>query len=119
MEKRSRNMLIIVITCVSPGNDDKLCRQDGGAEDAELGKCMEKLGVKTANTTDKLGRSRFHCFDPATHLFGGYPDWYYKYDANGARKVCFGLESSPRLSYDARFVGLVIRGLPRERQTWV
>lgn len=68
------------------GKDPKLCRQDGGAEDAELGKCMENLGVRTANSTDALGRSRFHCFDPETHLFGGYPDWYYNYDANGAKQ---------------------------------
>lgn len=69
------------------GQNPKFCRQDGGAEDAELGKCMQNLGVKTANSTDALGRSRFHCFDPETHLMGGYPNWYYKYDANGARKV--------------------------------
>lgn len=69
------------------GQDPKFCRQDGGAEDAELGKCMQNLGVKTANSTDALGRSRFHCFDPETHLMGGYPNWYYKYDANGAKKV--------------------------------
>ncbi|XP_076460589.1 glycoprotein-N-acetylgalactosamine 3-beta-galactosyltransferase 1-like isoform X2 [Babylonia areolata] len=66
--------------------EGNLCRQDGGAEDAEFGKCMERLGVRTVNTTDTLGRSRFHCFDPETHLFGGYPDWYYQYDANGAHK---------------------------------
>ena len=69
------------------GKDGNVCRQDGGAEDAELGHCMQRLGVRTANTTDALGRSRFHCFDPETHLFGGYPDWYYSYDANGAKKV--------------------------------
>ncbi|XP_071101874.1 glycoprotein-N-acetylgalactosamine 3-beta-galactosyltransferase 1-like [Haliotis cracherodii] len=66
------------------GHDPSICRQDGGAEDAEFGKCMERLGVKTVNSTDALGRSRFHCFNPETHLFGGYPEWYYKYDANGA-----------------------------------
>ncbi|XP_071158468.1 glycoprotein-N-acetylgalactosamine 3-beta-galactosyltransferase 1-like [Mytilus galloprovincialis] len=71
---------------VTKGNNPRVCRQDGGAEDAELGKCMENLGVKTVNSTDALGRSRFHCFDPETHLFGGYPDWYYQYDANGAKK---------------------------------
>lgn len=68
------------------GKNQKVCRQDGGAEDAELGRCMENLGVKTVNSTDALGRSRFHCFDPETHLFGGYPNWYYQYDANGAKK---------------------------------
>lgn len=64
----------------------QMCREDGGAEDAEIGHCMQNLGVRTENTTDKLGRSRFHCFDPETHIFGGYPDWYYQYDANGAKK---------------------------------
>ncbi|KAK7110719.1 glycoprotein-N-acetylgalactosamine 3-beta-galactosyltransferase 1-like [Littorina saxatilis] len=68
------------------GQDPMLCKQDGGAEDAEFGKCMERLGVKTVNTTDTLGRSRFHCFDPETHIMGGYPPWYYKYDANGGKK---------------------------------
>merc|ERR1711971_328024 len=62
------------------------CRSDGGAEDAELGKCIEMLGVKTADTKDVAGGTRFHCFDPETHLFGGYPNWYYQYDANGAKK---------------------------------
>ncbi|KAL8568518.1 hypothetical protein ACOMHN_066508 [Nucella lapillus] len=66
--------------------DSKICRQDGGAEDEEFGRCMERLGVKTANSTDALGRSRFHCFDPETHLFGTFPDWYLKFDANGVRK---------------------------------
>ncbi|KAH3716116.1 glycoprotein-N-acetylgalactosamine 3-beta-galactosyltransferase 1-like [Dreissena polymorpha] len=68
------------------GNNASVCRQDGGAEDAEFGRCMEKLGVKVGNSTDKLGRSRFHCFDPDTHLTGNYPDWYYKYDAHGGKK---------------------------------
>ncbi|XP_025093752.1 glycoprotein-N-acetylgalactosamine 3-beta-galactosyltransferase 1-like isoform X3 [Pomacea canaliculata] len=68
------------------GSDPNVCRQDGGAEDAELGRCMETLGVRTSNTSDVMGRSRFHCFDPETFLFGGYPDWYYQYDTNGARK---------------------------------
>lgn len=68
------------------GRDSSICRQDGGAEDAEFGKCMERLGVRTVNTTDAMGRSRFHCFDPETHLFGGYPNWYFNYDANGARQ---------------------------------
>jgi glycoprotein-N-acetylgalactosamine 3-beta-galactosyltransferase len=69
------------------GRNSKICRQDGGMEDVEIGICMENLGVKTVNSSDALGRSRFHCFNPETHLFGEYPDWYYQYDANGAKKV--------------------------------
>ncbi|KAK3578733.1 hypothetical protein CHS0354_010115 [Potamilus streckersoni] len=92
-------------------NGSVSCRQDGGAEDAEIGHCMERLGVKTGNSTDRLGRSRFHCFNPETHLHGGYPDWYYQYDANGAR---MGVDSisdyaitfhyvSPKEMYDLEF----------------
>jgi hypothetical protein len=40
---------------------------------------MQRLGVKTINSTDAMGRSRFHCFDPETHLFGVYPKWYKMY----------------------------------------
>ena len=69
------------------GKNATLCRQDGGAEDAEMGKCLQALGVKPVPSTDSLGRSRFHCFSAEMHLQGGYPSWYYNYDANGARKV--------------------------------
>ncbi|XP_067655449.1 glycoprotein-N-acetylgalactosamine 3-beta-galactosyltransferase 1-B-like isoform X2 [Haliotis asinina] len=68
------------------GHDPRLCRRDGRAEDVAFGRCMENLGVRTVNTTDALGRSRFHCFAPEAHLSGMYPSWFYKFDANGARK---------------------------------
>lgn len=71
---------------VTIGRNPSFCRQDGGSEDVEIGKCMQRLGVKTINSTDAMGRSRFHCFDPETHLFGEYPKWYYQYVGNGARK---------------------------------
>lgn len=71
------------------GNDLKLCRKDGAGSDLATGQCMEKVGVKIVNSSDALGRSRFHCFEPAYHLFGNYPDWYYTYDANGPRQVMY------------------------------
>lgn len=64
-----------------------LCVTDGGTEDVDFGNCMANLGVNLGNSTDALGRSRFHCFDPTLHLFGDFPDWYYKYDANGGKMV--------------------------------
>ena len=33
----------------------KRCADDNGAEDVELGRCMERLGVKTQESLDKLG----------------------------------------------------------------
>lgn len=68
-------------------NTSVVCKQDGGAEDAEIGKCMQNLGVKTGNSTDAFGRSRFHCFGYQAHLLGEFPDWYHKYDSAGGRKV--------------------------------
>ncbi|WAQ94673.1 C1GLT-like protein [Mya arenaria] len=65
------------------GTNASMCRQDGGYEDAEFGNCMQNLGVKVGNSTDRFGRSRFHCFDPATHLMGDYPRWYHLFDAHG------------------------------------
>ncbi|KAK3108735.1 hypothetical protein FSP39_014498 [Pinctada imbricata] len=68
------------------GNNPQVCKQDGGQEDLNVGKCMEKLGVRIVNTTDALGRTRFHCYSLEAHLFGNYPQWYYVHDANGAHK---------------------------------
>ena len=65
---------------------DSLCSQDGGDEDVRFGECMFKLGVKAGISTDKFGRSRFHCFDPETHLSGRYPKWYPAFDDNGGQK---------------------------------
>ena len=64
-----------------------LCAKDNGSEDVEFGRCMEKLKILPGDSRDALGRSRFHCFNPAHHLHGGYPKWYYSYDKYGATKV--------------------------------
>lgn len=71
---------------VTFGTNSTVCRQDGGAEDKEVGKCLRNFGVKLLPSTDRLGRSRFHCFGPETHVNGHYPSWYFGHDANGARK---------------------------------
>ncbi|XP_060086149.1 glycoprotein-N-acetylgalactosamine 3-beta-galactosyltransferase 1-like [Ylistrum balloti] len=61
------------------------CTIDGYGEDRHMGGCMEYVGVRIGNSTDSLGRSRFHCFAPWKHVMGGYPEWYIRYDANGAK----------------------------------
>ncbi|KAL4224182.1 Transferase [Mactra antiquata] len=68
------------------GDDKILCRQDGGAEDVEIGTCLHNLGVTVGYSHDESGRSLFHCFDPISHLVGRYPEWYKKFDAAGAQK---------------------------------
>ena len=70
---------------VKQGVTDKtgvICKQaGGGAEDVELGKCMENLGVKIADSRDALGRGRFFPFVPEQHLTNKYDAtfWYWKY----------------------------------------
>ena len=66
---------------------ENLCEDDLGSEDVKFGECMERLGVQPGDSRDSLGRSRFHCFNPSTHIHGGFPDWYYAYDKYGANKV--------------------------------
>ena len=62
----------------------------GGSEDVELGRCFSKIGVKTGNTTDSLGRTRFHSLSMFSFMTGDVPPWLQKIDANGYLR--FGVE---------------------------
>ncbi|PVD29929.1 hypothetical protein C0Q70_09188 [Pomacea canaliculata] len=84
------------------GKNASVCRQDGGAEDMEMGKCLQNLGVKLMPSVDNLGRSRFHCFGPEGHVHGGFPNWYHHYDANGART---GIENVSDYAISFHYMG--------------
>uniref|UniRef100_A0A0K0DWM1 Glycoprotein-N-acetylgalactosamine 3-beta-galactosyltransferase 1 n=1 Tax=Strongyloides stercoralis TaxID=6248 RepID=A0A0K0DWM1_STRER len=63
--------------------DSKKCKSsEGGAEDVEIGGCLEKVGVIAGDSRDAGGQHRFLPFDPASHVHLGEKnpkDWIWKY----------------------------------------
>ncbi|WAQ93697.1 C1GLT-like protein [Mya arenaria] len=68
---------------------ENLRQDDGGAEDLELGKCLQECGVVPVDSRDELERERFHPFVPEHHLI---PDilpsdmWYWSYNKHPAKQ---------------------------------
>ncbi|VDP10683.1 unnamed protein product [Soboliphyme baturini] len=68
---------------VEQGIRNNVCKDiSTGHEDANLGICMEKIGVTAGDSRDRFGRHRFLPFTPASHARPATPDpsfWFWSY----------------------------------------
>lgn len=86
--------------------NETLCRSDhDGADDVEIGKCLENVDVIAGDSRDHLGRGRFFPFIPEQHLFPNKDKkfWYWSYiyyktdDVSIKRSYCLTYKNSFRL----------------------
>ncbi|XP_060803314.1 glycoprotein-N-acetylgalactosamine 3-beta-galactosyltransferase 1 isoform X1 [Amyelois transitella] len=76
----SRNALDRFVNKALPS--PHLCKvSEHGAEDAEMGKCLDNIGVKAMDSRDSYHRGRFFPFVPHDHLFPNKDKdfWYWHY----------------------------------------
>ncbi|KAK6185047.1 hypothetical protein SNE40_007369 [Patella caerulea] len=61
------------------------CRQKGGAEDIETGRCLTKAGALVHSSVDNRDRESFHPMNIYGYIIGPLPKWIVNYDRNQAK----------------------------------
>ena len=70
---------------VYPNNNT--CKMSG-IEDKDVALCLRNMSIEMGNSTDELGRERFHPLNIRTHIFGTYPKWMHARSQNAPKSVC-------------------------------
>jgi hypothetical protein len=83
---------------------------NNGIEDANVAMCLRQVDVKPGNSTDELGRERFHPLSLDHHYKGIFPDWLFSYASNPVKKVIYSLLTFFFFFYLANFY-LIILGI--------
>lgn len=60
-----------------------------GVEDLDVGMCSRRLGILMGNSTDELGRERFHLMNIKKYILGHFPKWLFIDGQNAPRWVRF------------------------------
>jgi glycoprotein-N-acetylgalactosamine 3-beta-galactosyltransferase len=83
------------VTIGIPEPTHALCRgDDDGAEDVEMGKCLQNLNVTAGDSRDSSGRARFFALNPSSIVVPVSKDpefWYWKnqfYPADDGENCC-------------------------------
>ncbi|ESO84526.1 hypothetical protein LOTGIDRAFT_131924 [Lottia gigantea] len=71
-----------------------------GAEDVRMGNCLSGIGVKVGETSDALGRSRFHAIIPEHVILGQFMTWYANFTSTQG-----GMESLSNYAITFHYVG--------------
>lgn len=72
---------------VEGGFTTKSCLTDGGDEDVEIGKCLQRASVPVLSSLDQFGRETFHTDKAWSHIWGTFPTYLHSYSRNEVKSV--------------------------------
>lgn len=66
--------------------NNNTCKMSG-IEDKDVALCLRNMNIYMGNSTDELGRERFHPLNIRAHIFGNFPKWLFRFSENTPQSV--------------------------------